>query len=111
MFRRSDGAERWHPDRHRHADQPARPIAILREMADDLIEGRIGESVELDLGDRPESPQSHPDGSANDGGFGQWGVEAAFGSEALLEAVSHPEHTTLVSDVLTEDHDAIIGRH
>ena len=56
-----DAAERRDPDDDRHADPASGPLPVLREVADHLVERRVGEPVELHLGDRAPAGHRQPD--------------------------------------------------
>jgi hypothetical protein len=53
----------------------------LGHVADDLLEGRVGEGVELHLDDRPHAVDGHAHGHSDDAGFRQGRVEAALLTE------------------------------
>ena len=111
MFHRTDSAERRNPYRHRHVDVAAGAHPVLRQVADHLVERRRGEPVELDLGDRDEAADRHPDRDADDGRLGQRSVETPLFAEGFGETFGHPEHTAELGDVLTEYQHPLVGGH
>ncbi len=77
----------------------------LRDLRDDLVEGRIDETVELDLAHGPIAAQRHPEGRSHDPGFGERSVDHATLTEILLQGVGDAEDTTEGADVLAHDDD------
>src|SRR2546421_13071444 len=92
-------------DGDRQLDVSLRPVVHLRKLADDLVESRVDEAVELDLTHRPVAAQCQPDRRADDARLGKWGVNDAVFAEVLLQSVSDTEHTTELADVLAHDDD------
>ena len=84
-------------------------VAQLGEVAGDLLEGRIGEGVELHLDDRPQPVHRHADGRADDAGLGERRVEHPRFAEAAGQAVGDPEDAAERADVLAEHDDALVG--
>ena len=79
-------------------------------MADDLLEGRVGEGVELHLDHRPHAVHGHAHRHPDDAGLGERGVEAAGLAELGGEPVGDPEDAAERSDVLTEhQHGGVLG--
>ena len=111
MLDRTDTAERRYPHGDRHVDFAAGAGPVLRQVADHLIEGGIGESVELDLGDRYEAPQRQADGDADDRGLGQRGIETALLAECCGQSLGDPENSAERCDVLTENQHPVVGGH
>ncbi len=89
----------------------ARAVAHLRELAHDLVERRIDEVEELDLGDRLEPVKGHADRGADDPGLGERRVDHAVGAELLQEPVRRAEDPTVHADVLSEEQDVRVGPH
>ena len=75
-------------------------------MADDLIERRIDEARELDLGDRAEPGGRHADRDAADRELGERRVDHPVRAEALEQALGRAEHAAVLADVLAQHHDA-----
>ncbi|MDQ0866511.1 hypothetical protein QF036_004092 [Arthrobacter globiformis] len=71
-------------------------------MADDLLEGRVGEGVELHLDDRPHAVDGHAHRHADDPGLGQGRVEAALLTEGGHQPISDAEDPAQLADVLAE---------
>ncbi len=80
---------------------------------------------ELNFGDGLEAADGHPDGAADDGGFGERGVEDAAGAEFALQAGGELEDSPFafdllvgevflagaVGDIFAEDDDARVAAH
>src|SRR5215207_4004107 len=78
-------------------------------LADDLIERRVDEPVELDLAHWAVAAQRHAHGSADDAGFGKRRIDHPMFAEVLLQAFGNSEDPTELADVLASDHDFRIG--
>ncbi len=96
-------------DRHVHVAVGAH--AVLRQVADDLVERRVGEPVELDLRHRDEATHREPDRDADDRRLRQRRVETPSVAEGFGEPLGHPEDSAELRDVLAEDQDAVVVRH
>ena len=83
----------------------------LGDLADDLVEGRVDEAVELDLDDRAVAAQGEPDRRADDAGLGERGVEHAVLAEVLLQALGDAEDAAELADVLTHEDDLGVALH
>ena len=83
----------------------------LGELADDLVERRVDEAVELDLADRPVAAQRQADRGADDAGLGERGVDDPVLAEVLLQAVGDPEDAAELADVLAHDEDLGVVLH
>src|SRR3954449_5364154 len=105
MLNRTDAAAVWDPDRDRQLHMAGRPVVHLGDLADDLVERREHEAVELDLADRPEPSNRQSDGRADDARLGERGVDDAVLTEVLLQPVSDAEDAAEPTDVLTHDDD------
>ena len=88
-----------------------RAIAHARRFGHDLVERRVDEVGELDLDDRQQPVQGHPDGDPDDPGFGQGCVDDAFFAELLHPSHGDAEHAAAVADVLAQEDDAVVGGH
>src|SRR4051794_40573004 len=108
---RADTAAEGHPDDDRELDRPARPVRHLRQLADDLVVGRVDEPVELDLADRPVTAQRQADRGADDAALGERGVDDPVLAEVLLQPVGDPEDTAELADVLAHDEDLRVVLH
>ena len=83
----------------------------LGDLADDLVERRVDEAVELDLDDRPVAAQGQADRGADDAGLGQRGVDDPLLAEVLLQAVGDPEDAAELADVLAHEEDLGVVLH
>ena len=98
-----------HHYRHLGVAPGAEPISA--QMTDDLIEGRVHEAVELDLGHGPGPGQRHSHCGPDDARLVQWGVDHPTLAKPLLEALGHPEDPAGQADVLAEDDDLRVALH
>ena len=105
----ADAAAERHPDDHGQRELAPRPVAQLGEVAGDLLEGGVGERVELHLDDRDEAVHRHADGGADDAGLGERRVEDPVLAEAAGQPVGDAEDPAERADVLAEDDDAVVG--
>ena len=103
------GAER-RAQHHRAREPAARAIAQSRGVIEDLIDRRIDEPHELDLGDRPKALRGEPDAHAGDEPFGERRIDDALLTEPLEQAGRRAEHSAVDADVFAEQDDARIGR-
>src|SRR5882762_10559075 len=93
-----------------------RPVAIaaipkLRHLIGDLVERHVGEVRELHLRDRPLAGERESERNTRDRRFGQRRIDDALLAESLAQPVRDEEHATFLSDVLTQDHDALVALH
>ena len=100
----ADAAAAGRADRHRRPELAGAAIAQPRELADDLVVGRIDVVGELDLGDRPQAVDAHADRRADDAALGDRRVEHAVLAVLALQAVGDAEHAAEVAHVLAEHH-------
>jgi hypothetical protein len=98
-------------DDERAAEIPVAPISHPRGLGDDLIECRVNEVGELDLGNGQQSVQRHPDRHAHDRRLGERRVDHAFLAELLHEAPGDAEHAAAAPDILSQNDHSIVGRH
>ncbi len=103
MLDGSDAAAERNPHHHGKSEAPGRPVRHLRELGDDLVEGRENKPVELDFAHRPVAPEREPDRGTDDAGLGERGVEHSVLAEVLLQAVRDPEDAAELADVLAHD--------
>jgi hypothetical protein len=80
-------------------------------MGTELIVGGPQESLELDLGNRTQPVHGQTYRGADDSGFGKRGVHDSLASESLVESFRDPEDASVGTDVLSQNHDAIILFH
>ena len=99
------------PDDDRHRPISVRAVARPRGFADDLVEGRVDEVGELDLGDRDHSVERRPDRDADDRRLGERRVEHPSFAETSIEPVGGPEDAALAPDVLTKHEHPVVALH
>jgi hypothetical protein len=83
----------------------------FRDHVGDLVEGAADEIHELEFGDGAHAGERCSEGRANDGGFGDWGVDDALGAEAVDESVGDFEGAAVDADVFAEAEDGGIAVH
>ena len=108
---RADAAAERDADDDRHRDVAERAGAQLGDLADDVVERRVDEAVELDLDDRAVAAQGHADRGAEDAGLGERGVDDPVLAEVLLQALGDPEDTAELADVLAHEDDLGVLLH
>ncbi len=108
---RADPAAVGDADDHRQPELAEGAVVHLGDLADDLVEGRVDEAVELDLDDGPVAAQGQADGAAHDPGLGQRGVDDAVLAEVLLQALGDAEDTAELADVLAHEQDLGVALH
>src|SRR3954447_16110169 len=69
VLRRADPSPDGHSDRDGHPHAPAGAGPHPGDLADDLVERRVDDPVELDLADRAVAAVGETDGGAEDGGL------------------------------------------
>jgi hypothetical protein len=106
-----DAAAPRRTDHERAAEVPVRPVAHPRRLRHDLVERRMDEVGELDLGHRQEPVQRHPDRDADEARLRQRRVDHTILAELLHPAGGDPEHPAASSDVLAEQDDALVVGH
>ena len=84
----------------------ARAVAVLGELADDLVVRGEDEVGELDLGDGHEAVERHADGGADDAALGERRVDDAVVAELVAEPLRDAEDAADLADVLAQDDDA-----
>ncbi len=111
VFDRADASAAGDPDRHGQADTAPRPVVHLGQLGDDLIEGGVDETVELDLAYRPEPAHRQPDRRPDDRGFRERGVDHPFLAEVGQQPVGDAEDPAEPADVLAHHDDSRIVIH
>ena len=86
-------------------------VARFGRFADDLVERRIDEVGELNLGDRPQPLHRHPDGDADNRRFRQRHVDDALRAELFEKAPCNKKDVPTRPDVFTDDKHAFVGHH
>ncbi|MNT42751.1 hypothetical protein D3C72_1791840 [compost metagenome] len=100
MLGRVDAGPAGRAHHHRTAQPAARAVAHVAGVVEDVVDGRVDEARELDLGHRLEPHRRHADGRADDAAFGQRGVDHARLAKAGLQAHRGTEHAAVDADVL-----------
>ena len=98
-------------DHHRHAEPVVRAVAHPRRLGHDLVERRVDEVRELDLGDRPQPVHRGADRRADDHRLGQRRVDDPVVAELGPQAVGREEHAALLADVLAQHDDRLVAAH
>ncbi len=81
---RADAAAPGHAQHHRATQTAAGAVAHARGMADDVIDHRIHEAVELRFGNRLHALRGQTDRQAGDGGFIQRRIDDALGPNSWI---------------------------
>src|SRR4249920_4164470 len=102
MLLAPDAAERRDPDHGGHLDPASGALAVLREVADHLVECGVREALELHLGDRAPPGHREADADPGDPGLGDRRVEHALAAELGLQALGHAEDPAERTDVFAE---------
>ena len=105
----ADAAAAGRAHRHRRVELAGAAIADARELAHDLVVGRIDVVGELDLGDGPQAVDRHADRRGDDAAFRDRRIEHAVLAVFALQPVGDAEHAAEVADVLAEDDDRRIA--
>ena len=95
----ADPAAVGNPDHDGQRDPAPGPVAELGQVADDLLEGRVGERVELHLHDGAQAVHGHADRGADDARLGQGGVEDPRVPELGRQPVGDPENASQRPDM------------
>ena len=85
-------------------------IAQPRELADDLVIGRVDVVGELDFGDRPQPVHAHADRGADDAALCDRRVDDTMRAIFLLQAVRDAKHAAEITHVLAEHDDRRVPR-
>src|SRR5207253_5405478 len=86
-------------------------IVGFRHHVDDLVESAADEIHELEFGNRTHAGERGSEGGADDGRFGNWGVNDALGAEAVDEAVGDLESSAVYADVFADAEDSWVTLH
>jgi hypothetical protein len=109
MFRRMNAAAMWHADHHRAMHATPCTMSQPAHVIHDLIDGRVDETHELDLGHRLHALCRQAHAHSRNHVFGKRGVLHAIGAEALDQSGSRAEYAATLADVLTQhDHTGIV---
>jgi hypothetical protein len=96
---------------HRDAEAAVAPVAHLRRLADDLVDGGKDEVLELDLGDRAQPVDGGADGDADDRRLRERGVDDTHLAELGVEPLGGLEDAALHANVLAHDDDPGVAAH
>src|SRR4029079_12213194 len=97
-----DAAAIRRPDDHRRAVAVVRAVAEPSRLGHELVERRMDEVGELDLGNGPQPADRRADRCPDDLALGQGRVDDAVVAELGPQAVRREEDAALLTDVLTE---------
>jgi hypothetical protein len=92
------------PQHHWAGQSPAGAVSDAARMINDLIDGRIDKTHELNLGNRPYSLGCHADRNSGDHAFGQRCVLDAVLAKSLLQPGGRPKNATVDADIFAEDY-------
>ena len=98
-------------DHHRAGVFAAGAVPHLRGFADDLVEARVDEVEELDLGDRAHAVEGHADAGAENATLAERRVEAAGFAELFVQAHGGAKDPALLADVFAEHDHAVVVLH
>ena len=96
---------------HRRRELPRGAVPHLGHLRDDLVEGRVDEIRELDLGDRAQAVHRHSDRHPENPDLVQRRVDHPLRSEPAEQSFRRPEDPAVAADVLPEDADRRVPRH
>ena len=86
-------------------------ITDARQLARDLVHGRVDVVGELDFGDGLQAVHRHADGRGDDAAFGDRRVEHAMFAVLSLQAVGDAEHAAEIAHVFAHDDHGRVARH
>jgi hypothetical protein len=101
----------WAPHHHGELEVAVGPIPHPSGLRDELVERRVNEVGEFDLGNGDQAVEGHADGQPHDQGFGERRVDDAPLAELIEESLGHPKHAAARADVLSQDDQALVGGH
>jgi hypothetical protein len=100
VFGGADAAEAGNAQGDGHRQGAPAAVVHPRDLADDLVDGGVGEAVELDFGDGMEAGNRQAHGHPEDAGLRQRRAEDALLAVLCLQAVRDPEHSAEPAAVL-----------
>ncbi len=106
-----DTASMGQADHHGKAAPPPGAAPHPSRVGDDLVKGRKDEPWMLDLGDGPQTVQSHAHRRTHDGRFGKRSVEAALFPVLCLQASRGTEGASHHTHIFPKDHHPFILGH
>jgi len=111
MFGRMNAAAVRHAQHQRTGQPAARAVAQPRHVARDLVDRRINETHELDLGHRLDALGRQPDRRAGDQAFGQGSVLYSRGAKTLLQSDRGAKDPAIGAHILPEHHHRRVVLH
>jgi hypothetical protein len=106
-----DAAAEGRAHHHGHGVLAAAAVAVLGSLAHQLVEARVDEVGELDLGDGLEAVERHADGGAEDAALVEWRVDDALLAEGLVQPLRDAEDTAHAAHVFAQHHHVRVRRH
>ena len=98
-------------DDDRHGPVAVGAVARPGCLADDLVESRVDEVGELDLGDGDQAVERRADSDSNDRRLGKGRVEHARLAESRVETLGGAENAALLADVFAQDEHPLVALH
>jgi hypothetical protein len=98
-------------DRQRHLQLPARHVAVLGRLVDELLHRERQEVLVHDLDDRAHALHRRPDPGADDRHLGDRRVADALWAELGQHPLRHAHRAAHLGDVLAHDEDVVVGAH
>ena len=95
----------------RHLELPARHVAVLRRLVDDLLGRERQEVLVHDLDDRPHALHRRADAGADERHLGDRRVAHALGPELGEHPLRHAHRAAHLGDVLAHDEDVVVLAH
>ncbi len=83
-------------------------VSVLGDVTGDLLKRRIGEGVELHLGDGTKAFQRQTQRGSGNGRLGQRCIEDSLPAEFLLQAVGDAEDAAELAHILSKDQDTTV---
>ena len=83
--------------------RPRERDRVFREVRDDLLEGRVGEAVELHLETGAHAVHRHADGGTDDPRLRERRIETRSSPNSLLQPIGDAENAAELPDILAED--------
>ena len=99
------------PDGQRHLQLPARHVAMLGRLVDDLLGRERQEVLVHDLDDRAHALHRRADPCADDSDLGDRRVADALGAELVQQPLGDAHRAAHLGDVLAHDEDVVVLAH
>jgi hypothetical protein len=94
-----------------HGVDAVAALVQFGDLRDDLIEGRVHETVKLNLAHRAIPANRETNRGADNGRLGQGRVDDAVLAEVLLQAVGDAKDAAQLAHVLTHDENLLVLLH